>query len=53
MSDLSWIDDFAKELQAQVWEEKQERMKAVWDNIVNPRRDHSAEAERKRLLGLD
>lgn len=47
------MDDFIAELGKQVWKDKEERMKAVWDNIVNPRRDHAAEVERKRLLGLD
>lgn len=54
MSDINSLDDFIAELKAEVWKDKEQRMKAVYDNIVNPKRDHAEDVrERKRLLGLD
>lgn len=54
MSDISWADDFIAELKAEVWKDKEKRMKEIYDNIVNPKRDDEIESrERRRLLGLD
>lgn len=54
MADLTWLDTFADDLKAKAWEDKQQRMKEIYDNIVNPRRDDEIESrERRRLLGLD
>lgn len=54
MSDLTWLDDFTSELKSEAWKIKEKRMKEIYDNIVNPRRDDEAESkERRRLLGLD
>jgi hypothetical protein len=54
MADLTWLDTFADDLKSKAWEDKQKRMKEIYDIIVNPKRDDEAEAkERRRLLGLD
>lgn len=54
MSDITSLDDFIAELKAEVWKDKEQRMKAVYENIMNPKRDYSSDIqERKRLLGLD
>lgn len=53
VDDLSWIEQFANELDNQVRIDKQVRMDAIYQNIVNPKRDHARDKERNRLLGLD